>query len=257
MTVRTGWWGSLCKRPQTSNQGYYEHRSCLVPFQPQHIASRLVHIHRNLHPTLVAIDEATMIKKTGLLSVLCYLSLFASGSFGDSKQLGPMITSIVNDESDCMKDRAFLGLAWGSKGSEDDWGFFCVFCGVTRDNKETSHQASAETRPYKGAMTGLRNSLCSELSYDRRWLQSLNAKFDCLEDTKGPWGNWDSQSSLFLFPLYHYYVPCPLISLVPVQRKVRVTKKAKPLIDEDSMNMIPSEHANSKNISSILRRLAN
>lgn len=52
-----------------------------------------------------------MIKKTGLISVLCYLPLVASGLFGDSKQLGPMITSIVNDESDCMKDRAFLGLA--------------------------------------------------------------------------------------------------------------------------------------------------
>lgn len=52
-----------------------------------------------------------MIQKIGLLSVLCYLSPVASGSLSDPKQLGPTITSIVSDKSECMKDCAFLGLA--------------------------------------------------------------------------------------------------------------------------------------------------
>lgn len=56
-----------------------------------------------------------MIQKTDLLSVLCYLSPVASGSFSDPEQLGPTITSIVDDESECMKDCAFLCLARGLK----------------------------------------------------------------------------------------------------------------------------------------------
>ncbi|KAJ6143553.1 hypothetical protein N7471_003006 [Penicillium samsonianum] len=38
-------------------------------------------------------DEATMIRETDLLPVLCYLFPVAFGLFGDSKQLGPTITS--------------------------------------------------------------------------------------------------------------------------------------------------------------------
>lgn len=54
-------------------------------------------VYHNLHPSFVAIDEATMIRETDLLPVLCYLFPVAFGLFGDSRQLGPTVTSTAHE----------------------------------------------------------------------------------------------------------------------------------------------------------------